>query len=89
MCYLKCSIKYLIKEAFTSLQLTEVLSPTLLHPPEPVEMNNTEQQELGYMPLRDDFEKVIITEFTVPFYQIIQNAQPPEITFFTAASDVI
>lgn len=52
-------------------------------------MNNTEQQELGYMPLRDDFEKVITTEFTVPFYQIIQNAQPPEITFFTTASDVI
>jgi len=36
----------------------EVLSPTLLHPPEPVEMGITEQQELGYMPLRDDFEKV-------------------------------
>lgn len=36
----------------------EVLSPTLLHPPEPVEMSVTEQQELGYMPLRDDFEKV-------------------------------
>jgi len=35
----------------------EVLSPTLLHPPEPVEMGITEQQELGYMPLRDDFEK--------------------------------
>ncbi|KAK2568570.1 Transcriptional adapter 2-beta [Acropora cervicornis] len=35
----------------------EVLSPTLLHPPEPVEMNAAEQQELGYMPLRDDFEK--------------------------------
>ncbi|KAJ7365349.1 Transcriptional adapter 2-beta [Desmophyllum pertusum] len=35
----------------------EVLSPTLLRPPEPVEMNVTEQQELGYMPLRDDFEK--------------------------------
>ena len=38
---------------------TEVLSPTLLHPPEPVEMSVTEQQELGYMPLRDDFEKVM------------------------------
>lgn len=37
----------------------DVLSPTLLHPPEPVEMSATEQQELGYMPLRDDFEKVI------------------------------
>ena len=37
----------------------EVLSPTLLHPLEPVEMSATEQQELGYMPLRDDFEKVI------------------------------
>ena len=36
-----------------------MLSPTLLHPPEPVEMSVTEQQELGYMPLRDDFEKVI------------------------------
>jgi len=36
----------------------EALSPTLLHPPEPVEMGITEQQELGYMPLRDDFEKV-------------------------------
>lgn len=35
----------------------EVLSPTLRHPPEPVEMSVTEQQELGYMPLRDDFEK--------------------------------
>ena len=41
----------------------EVLSPTLLHPPEPVEMGITEQQELGYMPLRDDFEKV--TSFPV------------------------
>ena len=41
------------------LHFIEVLSPTLLHPPEPVEMNVTEQQELGYMPLRDDFEKVI------------------------------
>ena len=38
--------------------VTELLSPTLLHPPEPVEMNLAEQQELGYMPLRDDFEKV-------------------------------
>ena len=38
----------------------EVLSPTLLHPPEPVEMGITEQQELGYMPLRDDFEKVTL-----------------------------
>ena len=27
-------------------------------PPEPVEMSIAEQQELGYMPLRDDFEKV-------------------------------
>jgi len=40
------------------LLYVEVLSPTLLHPPEPVEMSVTEQQELGYMPLRDDFEKV-------------------------------
>ena len=35
----------------------DILSPTLLHPPEPVEMSAAEQQELGYMPLRDDFEK--------------------------------
>ncbi|KXJ10245.1 Transcriptional adapter 2-beta [Exaiptasia diaphana] len=34
-----------------------LLSPTLLHPPEQVEMSTAEQTELGYMPLRDDFEK--------------------------------
>ena len=43
----------------------EVLSPTLLHPPEPVEMGITEQQELGYMPLRDDFEKVTSHQFII------------------------
>ena len=43
----------------------EVLSPTLLHPPEPVEMGITEQQELGYMPLRDDFEKVTSCQFII------------------------
>lgn len=47
------------------LYFIEVLSPTLLHPPEPVEMGVTEQQELGYMPLRDDFEKVISCQFII------------------------
>lgn len=49
----------------------EVLSPTLLHPPEPVEMGITEQQELGYMPLRDDFEKVML--FPVCNCEILLN----------------
>ena len=43
-----------------SYLLKGVLSPTLLHPPEQVEMSAAEQTELGYMPLRDDFEKVRI-----------------------------
>ena len=34
------------------------LSPCLTHPPEPLELPVSEQQELGYMPYRDDFERV-------------------------------
>ncbi|XP_031564876.1 transcriptional adapter 2-beta-like isoform X2 [Actinia tenebrosa] len=34
-----------------------LLSPTILNPHEQVEMSAAEQTELGYMPLRDDFEK--------------------------------
>lgn len=34
------------------------LSPSLSMPLKPVDISIEEQQELGYMPLRDDFEKV-------------------------------
>lgn len=33
------------------------LSPSLTKPSPPVELTLPEQQELGYMPLRDDFER--------------------------------
>ena len=34
------------------------LSPTLAHPPETLDMTLSEQQDLGYLPFRDDFDKV-------------------------------
>ena len=34
------------------------LSPTLTHPPEILDMTLSEQQDLGYLPFRDDFDKV-------------------------------
>merc|ERR1711974_259134 len=33
------------------------LSPSLTNPPEPIDLPVSEQQELGYMPYRDDFER--------------------------------
>jgi len=33
------------------------LSPSLTNPPEPIDLPVLEQQELGYMPYRDDFER--------------------------------
>ena len=41
-----------------NLLRTGPLSPTLTAPLPPVELTLQEQQELGYMPLRDDFERV-------------------------------
>ncbi|CAB3983063.1 Transcriptional adapter 2-beta [Paramuricea clavata] len=36
---------------------TGELSPTLTHPPETLDMTLSEQQDLGYLPFRDDFDK--------------------------------
>jgi hypothetical protein len=38
--------------------LSGELSPTLTHPPEVLDMTLPEQQDLGYLPFRDDFDKV-------------------------------
>lgn len=43
------------------------LSPSLTIPQPPVELTPQEVTELGYMPLRDDFERVRQTAFT-PYY---------------------
>ena len=45
---------------FSNLFLTGELSPTLTHPPEILDMTLSEQQDLGYLPFRDDFDKVHI-----------------------------
>ena len=52
-----------LMQAFQSLFLSIFLgplSPTLVAKFTPVELTLIDQQELGYMPLRDDFERVSI-----------------------------
>jgi len=39
------------------------LSPSITEPISPIELSLPEQQELGYMPLRDDFERVSLIDF--------------------------
>lgn len=39
------------------------MSPSITEPISPIELSLPEQQELGYMPLRDDFERVSLIDF--------------------------
>lgn len=43
---------------FPHLALAGPLSPSLTIPITPLEIEQPKQQELGYMPYRDDFERV-------------------------------
>lgn len=53
------------------------LSPSITEPISPIDLSLPEQQELGYMPLRDDFERVSTQKLKKEFADIhvVQNGK--------------
>lgn len=51
-------MKEMSQIVWSILALAGPLSPSLTIPITPLEIGQQQQQELGYMPLRDDFERV-------------------------------
>ena len=49
--------------SFYFILISGELAQCLINPPDPLELPVAEQQELGYMPYRDDFERVDIFEY--------------------------
>ncbi len=55
------------------------LSPTLTSPQPPVELTPQEISELGYMPLRDDFERVRLLSVRFNLADVHRNRRPFDI----------